>query len=61
MKLLSLALLLAGFSICTLSAVPDSPAEVDRKTDKCHRAGGKMKEGRCMKKGDELQALRIKK
>jgi len=61
MKLLTLALLVAGFSICTLSAA-DSHEEATRKHKKCVHSKGSIKpDGRCMRKGQELQAYTIKK
>ncbi len=64
MKLLSLALLLAGFSVCTLSAQADSPEEAHRKNQKCVKAKGSIKSGdkagQCWAKGKHLQAYDIK-
>lgn len=61
MKLLTLALLLAGFSICTLSAA-DSHEEAARKHRKCVSAKGSIKpDGKCKRKGQELQAYSIRK
>ena len=68
MKLLSLALLLAGFSVCTLSAQADSPAdspeEAHRKNQKCVKAKGSIKSGdkagQCWANGKHLQAYDIK-
>lgn len=62
MKLLTLALLLAGFSICTLSA---ADADVARKRAKCHKAGGSIKggghehAGQCRGKKGHMQAYDI--
>jgi len=61
MKLLTLALLLAGFSICTLSAAVD----VERNRAKCHKAGGSIKgrghehAGQCRGKRGHMQAYDI--
>jgi len=63
MKLLTLALLLAGFSICTLSA--ENAADVARKRAKCHKAGGSIKgrghehAGQCRGKKGHMQAYDI--
>lgn len=63
MKLLSLALLLVGFSVCTLSAEADSPEEAHRKNKKCVKAGGSIKTGdkagQCWGKGKHMQAYDI--
>lgn len=64
MKLLTLALLLAGFSICTLSAA-ENAAEIARKRAKCHKAGGSIKgrghehAGQCRGKKGHMQAYDI--
>lgn len=57
MKLLALAILLAGFTMNTVSANHD--AEHERKHKKCVSAKGHMKNGKCMRKGQELQAYSI--
>jgi len=64
MKLLTLAPLLAGFSICTLSAA-ENAADVARKRAKCHKAGGSIKgrghehAGQCRGKKGHMQAYDI--
>ncbi len=69
MKFLTLALLLAGFSVCTLQAAEqqtqaaveqDDAAAKDKKLRKCVSSKGSIKNGKCMRKGQELQAYSYK-
>ncbi len=66
MKYLTLALILSSLVAHNLSAASspapaaDSPEQVQRKTEKCRNSGGSIKsDGKCMKKGSNLQTYNI--